>query len=161
MRRYTLEMDGQKFVVDVQELTADRYQVRADGQEFEVRLTGDEDLAASPIRPDMASPRGGGNGALAAPAVGPTGPATPAAPRRTAPVAEAADALTAPMPGKILSVEVDRGARIARGQTLVVLEAMKMKNAIKAPRDGVVTEVVVRPEQSVAFGDLLLRLGDE
>jgi biotin carboxyl carrier protein len=70
-------------------------------------------------------------------------------------------ALTAPMPGKILSVEVGHGDRVSRGQTLVILEAMKMKNAIKSPYDGVVLEIKVRPDQTVAHGDLLLQLGEE
>jgi biotin carboxyl carrier protein len=65
------------------------------------------------------------------------------------------------MPGKILTIEVGVGARISRGQTLLILEAMKMKNAIKAPQDGVVMAIAVQPEQSVAFGDLLLQLGGE
>jgi biotin carboxyl carrier protein len=65
------------------------------------------------------------------------------------------------MPGKILSVDVNRGDRVTRGQTLVILEAMKMKNAIKSPYDGVVMEILVRPEQTVAFGDLLVQLGEE
>jgi biotin carboxyl carrier protein len=70
-------------------------------------------------------------------------------------------ALTAPMPGKILSVEVKQGDRMSRGQTVVILEAMKMKNAIKAPYDGVVLEIMVRAEQSVAYGDPLVQLGEE
>ena len=69
-------------------------------------------------------------------------------------------ALTAPMPGKILSVEVRHGDRVSRGQTLVILEAMKMKNAIKSPYDGVVLEIRVRPDQTVAHGDLLVQLGE-
>jgi biotin carboxyl carrier protein len=63
------------------------------------------------------------------------------------------------MPGKILSVEVGRGDRVSRGQILLYLEAMKMKNAIKAPYDGLVMEVLVQAEQSVAHGQLLLQLG--
>ncbi|MEI8191631.1 MAG: acetyl-CoA carboxylase biotin carboxyl carrier protein subunit, partial [candidate division NC10 bacterium] len=70
-------------------------------------------------------------------------------------------ALTAPMPGKILSVEVKQGDRVSRGQTVVILEAMKMKNAIKSPYDGVVLEIMVRAEQSVAHGDPLAQLGEE
>jgi biotin carboxyl carrier protein len=74
---------------------------------------------------------------------------------------QASGALTAPMPGKILSIEVRQGERVSRGQVVVILEAMKMKNAIKSPRDGIITQIAVQPEQGVAFGDLLLQFGEE
>ena len=63
------------------------------------------------------------------------------------------------MPGKILLVEVKQGDRVSRGQTVVILEAMKMKNAIKAPYDGVVLEIMVCAEQIVSHGDPLAQLG--
>lgn len=49
--------------------------------------------------------------------------------------------LTAPMPGRVIAVKVEPGAKVARGQTLVVLEAMKMEHAIVAPADGIVKAV--------------------
>ena len=49
--------------------------------------------------------------------------------------------LTAPMPGKILAVLVEPGARVARGTPLVIMEAMKMEHTITAPRDGVVAGI--------------------
>jgi biotin carboxyl carrier protein len=70
----------------------------------------------------------------------------------------AAGALTAPMPGAIASIEAAPGARVRRGDVLLVLEAMKMMNPIRAPRDAVVGEVLVRAGQTVAYGDPLLRL---
>jgi biotin carboxyl carrier protein len=61
------------------------------------------------------------------------------------------------MPGEILSVDVAVGASVSRGQSLMVLEAMKMKNELKAPRDGVVAEIYVSAGQSVKFGETLVR----
>ena len=166
MRRYTLEVGGKPYVIDVQEVTADRYRVDVEGQEYEVRLSGDEDLTEARISPEIA---------LAREAVQPSPQTTPAA-RPAAPFPASSSpppvprpstdghivgALTAPMPGKILSVEVKQGDRMSRGQTVVILEAMKMKNAIKAPYDGVVLEIMVRAEQSVAYGDPLVQLGEE
>jgi 3-methylcrotonyl-CoA carboxylase alpha subunit len=49
--------------------------------------------------------------------------------------------LTAPMPGKILAVLVESGARITKGTPLVIMEAMKMEHTITAPRDGVVATI--------------------
>ena len=61
------------------------------------------------------------------------------------------------MPGVILSVVVTPGTRVQRGDALMVLEAMKMKNELKAPRDGVVAEIYVAAGQQVKFGETLVR----
>ena len=166
MRRYTLEVGGKPIVIDVQEITADRYVVRVEGQEYEVRLSSDEDVTETLITPQMVPARA--NHAPAdAPAPRPVAPlpsepaANPPSLPHTSTDGNVVGALTAPMPGKILSVEVNRGDRVSRGQILVILEAMKMKNAIKSPYDGVVLEIAVRPEQTVAHGDLLVQLGEE
>lgn len=66
-------------------------------------------------------------------------------------------ALTAPMPGIIVSVDVSVDDRVQRGQPIITLEAMKMKNALLAPHDGVVAEVLARAGQRVDSGDVLVR----
>ena len=166
MRRYTLEVGGKPYVIDVQEITADWYRVEVEGQEYEVRLSGDEDLTEARITPEIAparavAPHSPQNAPAARSAV-PT-PNSPPPPARPHPSTDGqiVGALTAPMPGKILSVEAKQGERVSRGQTVVILEAMKMKNAIKSPYDGVVMEIMVRAEQSVAYGDPLAQLGEE
>ena len=65
--------------------------------------------------------------------------------------------MTAPMPGVILSVDTAVGTTVKRGESLMVLEAMKMKNELKAPRDGIVAEVYVAPGQQVKYGEFLVR----
>ncbi len=68
------------------------------------------------------------------------------------------EAIKAPMPGTILSVKVSPGASIKKGDTLVILEAMKMENEISAPRDGVVAEIFAAKGASVSTGDILLAI---
>ncbi len=166
MRRYTLEVGGKPYVIDVQEVTADRYRVEVEGQEYEVRLSGGEDLTEARITPEIVPGRAAAQHppqtAPANRAAAPS-PASPPPPLGPPPSTDGqiVGALTAPMPGKILSVEVQQGERVSRGQTVVILEAMKMKNAIKSPYDGVVLEIMVRAEQSVAYGDPLAQLGEE
>jgi glutaconyl-CoA decarboxylase len=80
------------------------------------------------------------------------------APAPTTPAAGAGQPVTAPLPGKILSVAVKAGDRVQKGDELCVIEAMKMGNSIKAQRDGVVREVMAAPGQTVAFGAVLLVL---
>lgn len=64
----------------------------------------------------------------------------------------------APMPGNIMSVNVNQGDKVKKGQVLCILEAMKMENEIMAPRDGVVSSVNVAKGASVNSGDLLVSL---
>ena len=60
------------------------------------------------------------------------------------------------MQGMVLEVRTGRGAHVKKGDTLVVLEAMKMENPIHSPRDGVVTEIFVDKGDVVQSGDVLL-----
>ena len=59
------------------------------------------------------------------------------------------------MPGNILDIAVQAGDKVRFGQPLCALEAMKMKSAIRSPRDGVIAEVQVAEGQSVGYGDIL------
>ncbi len=63
--------------------------------------------------------------------------------------------LTTPMPGRVVRVLVSVGARVEAGQGIVVMEAMKMQNEMKAVRAGVVTSLLVAEGSAVASGDLL------
>jgi biotin carboxyl carrier protein len=69
-----------------------------------------------------------------------------------------AGGLEAPMPGRVAAVHVAAGQRVARGQELLVVEAMKMENALRAPRDGVVRAVHATVGDMVAPGRALVEL---
>ena len=62
----------------------------------------------------------------------------------------------APMPGLVLSVSIAPGDAVQKGDALLVLEAMKMENVIKASGDGVVKEVKVQPQQAVEKNEVLV-----
>jgi 3-methylcrotonyl-CoA carboxylase alpha subunit len=66
--------------------------------------------------------------------------------------------LSAPMPGKVVSFAVKAGDKVAKGQALAVMEAMKMEHTIAAPADGVVAELLYAPGDQVAEGAELLKL---
>ena len=81
-------------------------------------------------------------------------PAPAAAPAPTAAPA-GGETVTSPMPGTILSVNVQNGAIVKKGDVLMVLEAMKMENEITCPVDGTVTSVNVQNGASVETGAVL------
>lgn len=66
--------------------------------------------------------------------------------------------IRAKLPGLIVAVQVEEGSRVAEGEPLLTIEAMKMQNEVRAPRDGTVAAVVVEAGQTVATGASLLRL---
>src|SRR5205823_7539491 len=75
-------------------------------------------------------------------------------------VEEVSGSLVAPMPGSVVSVEVSVGDSVRKGQTLVVLEAMKMEHPIGSPDDGVVHDVKVSAGEQVERGALLVVVVD-
>ena len=72
--------------------------------------------------------------------------------------AAGAVSVTAPMPGNILDVKVKAGDSVKAGDTLLILEAMKMENEISAPQDGTIASVNVRKGDVVNSGDLLITM---
>ena len=63
--------------------------------------------------------------------------------------------ILAPMPGKVVRIHTEAGASVEKGAGLVVVEAMKMQNEMKSPRDGVVVSINVKPGDTVNAGDVL------
>jgi pyruvate carboxylase subunit B len=68
-------------------------------------------------------------------------------------------AVTASMQGMILKVKVKKGDSVAKGDVVMVLEAMKMENNIHAPHAGAVKEILVKEGSTVSAGDTLLIIG--
>ena len=130
-----------------------KYKVTLNGRTYEVEVEAgkamllDEYEAIAPSAPAAAAP-------VAAPAAAPAA-AAPAAPVVTG----SGEMVAAPMPGTILKVNVKNGDAVKEGQTLVVLEAMKMENDIMAPKAGTVTQVLVSKGSSVDTGAPLVVIG--
>jgi biotin carboxyl carrier protein len=71
------------------------------------------------------------------------------------------EVVTAPMPGLVVALRVKPGDRVAAGQAVAVVEAMKMQNELAARHGGIVSEVLVAERASVAAGQPLVRLAPE
>lgn len=70
----------------------------------------------------------------------------------------AAGELTAPMPGQVRAVNIGEGDAVTRGQTLMLLEAMKMEIRIQSPQDGVVRKLFVKQGQTVEREQILIEI---
>lgn len=92
----------------------------------------------------------------AAPVAG-TAPAAAAAAPAAVP-AGSGELIESPLPGSIFKILVSAGQAVKKGETLLIIEAMKMENEVSAPRDGVVSSVVTTVGAAIATGDPLLYL---
>ncbi|MBR6533755.1 MAG: biotin/lipoyl-binding protein [Clostridia bacterium] len=115
-----------------------KYNVTVNGTSYEITL---EVVDAAEVK------------AAPAAAAAPAPVAAPAA--APAPVAAGGETVTSPMPGTILSVNVQNGAKVSKGDVLMVLEAMKMENEIIAPCDGTIASVNVQNGAAVETGATL------
>ena len=80
-------------------------------------------------------------------------------PRFTLPGTEIqAGGLVAPMPGKVIDLKVKVGSKVKKGDTLVILEAMKMEHQVKASKDGKITKVLIKKDDQLENGALLMVL---
>lgn len=135
-----------------------KYVVTVNGKKFEVEVEKVGGAARSLSRQPVE--RGERTVAAAAP-VAPAPVATPA-PAAAAPVAASSTTggvtITSPMPGSILDVKVNVGDKVKYGQTLAVLEAMKMENDIPATQDGEVAEIKVKKGDIVETDAVLIVL---
>jgi biotin carboxyl carrier protein len=71
---------------------------------------------------------------------------------------EGAIIIKAPMPGTIVETKVSVGENVKKGQTLILLEAMKMENEIVSPQDGIIASIIVKKGFSVEANDILVTL---
>ena len=81
-----------------------------------------------------------------------------AGPRAAARAVASAGAVTAIMPGKIIRVLVSEGDQVAEGDVVCILEAMKMENELKAPKDGAVKTLHIQSGQDVEMGAVLVEI---
>lgn len=173
MRRYKIEVKGKEYVVYVNEITASRFRVVLDDKVAEVELLEDSDLAESQITPGIIPVRAGEEGTIERPVVSynpppaetfgnaPKSPSPPLPPKPVLPSEGGRRQITSPMPGVIQDIQVKPGDKVETGQSLLVLEAMKMKNSIKSPRSGTISSIRVQSGQCVSYGDVLVEFEQE
>ena len=142
MKEYKYTIDGNKYDVVINEVNDTTAKVTVNGKEYSVEWEKPvEEKPVVKVQPAAAKPV-----AAAAAATPAAAPATPVS----------GNAIKTPLPGVIIDVKVAVGDTVKKGQTVVVLEAMKMENNINADRDGKVTAIQVAKGDTVADGAVLV-----
>lgn len=152
-KKYQYKVQGVDYEVDIEEVEGNIAKVNVNGIPFEVELQQPINAAK---HPSMVKPK------VPAPAVAPAAAPQAAPAAQPAPSAQPAangTPLKAPLPGTITTVNVKVGDQVSAGDTVVVLEAMKMQNNIEAENSGTVTAINVSPGDSVMEGAVLLTIG--
>jgi len=152
MNKYQYKVKGVDYEVEIAEVEGNIAKVNVNGIPFEVELQKPINAAKHPTMstPKVQAPQ---PVAAAAPAAAAAAPA--AAPATTG----AGNAVKAPLPGTITELKVQVGQQVAIGDTLLVLEAMKMQNNIESDYAGQVTSIVVKPGDTVMEGAVLMTIG--
>ena len=133
--KVTVKIDGQIYEVKIQDINKRPIVAVVDGETFEIQP--ETELGASPL----------------------TEPA-PIKAKETSTQLVSGKALLAPLPGTVTEIFVLPGARVELGQPICVIEAMKMKNTIRADRNGIVASVPISPGQSVKHKQVLVEFAD-
>jgi biotin carboxyl carrier protein len=132
MRKFIINVNGNQYEVEVEEVT--------DGVSTTQRSVPQPASTSQPTTKKAPTPQ----------------PAPKAEEKKEVVVKEGSESVEAPMPGTILSINVNEGDTVTEGQVLAILEAMKMENEILAPRGGKVASIAVTKGASVNTGDKLI-----
>ena len=151
MKEYNFKINGNDYTVGIEILNDTEADVIVNGASYSVEVLDTTVKPSVAAKPQVA----------AVPASHPVQPSTVPVtkPAAAAPAAAGESPVKSPLPGVILDIRIKEGDTVAVGQTLVVLEAMKMENNIDSDRAGVVKSIKVNRGDSVLEGDVLITLG--
>ena len=148
MIKYSLKINGNQYEVKIDDINeaSTLAHVTVNGTKYDVEIEGGK--ATGTKKPAVApAPQATGLSVT---------PKTPIASKPVAAPAATGAKVTCPLPGTVISINVKEGDTVAAGQTLLVLEAMKMENNIDAERGGVVKQILVAAGATVMEGDTLI-----
>jgi biotin carboxyl carrier protein len=137
--KYQVKVANQTFEVEIEDINARPIVARVDGQAFEVRPeNGDKPEAQKEAKQTSIA----------------------ALPHGSASQHMSGNDMVAPLPGTVIEVFVKAGEKIEAGHVVLIIEAMKMKNSIRAVRSGTIGEVLVSAGQSVSHKQALIRFAE-
>jgi biotin carboxyl carrier protein len=153
--RVTVTVDEHEYEVEVGDLAARPIVATIEGTAYAVWPESEPAAASTNGTAALAPQRAASTAQTKAPAHAPGAPSTngSGAPR----AGSAANEVRSPLPGVIVSIKARPGMKVSVGDELLVLEAMKMKNAVRAVRAGTVAAVPVAEGQAVKHSQVLVR----
>ncbi len=155
---YTIKVDGKVYDVKILDLHSTPIQVIVDGTEIEV--WPEEKTSSHEIHVNLAQPTGSAlQGPPRVPAVATSTPQSHFA-QPASQAASSSKAVKAPLPGVIVAIKVKVGDPVEPGQELCIIEAMKMKNIIRATRTGIIATIAVNIGETVQHQTVLMEYAD-
>ena len=138
MKNYKFSISGNTYEVDIIEIDGELAKIEVNGTPYMVEIHRQVKHAKTPtlVRPVLREPQKGIEKKEGGPKI----------------------SVKSPLPGIIVSVSVKPGDRVTKGQKLIIMEAMKMENEIKADSDGEIISVKVNPGQSVLQDEVLIEM---
>ena len=153
MNKYQYKVKGIDYEVEIAEVEGNIAKVNVNGIPFEVEMQQPINAAKHPtinVQKPVVAPA-----PVSKPASAPAPAAAPAAPVPSG----SGSPIKAPLPGTVTEIKVQVGQQVSVGDTVLVLEAMKMQNNIEAETAGKVTSILVKPGETVMEGAVLLTIG--
>lgn len=142
MKEYKLKINGTEYNVDIKNVKDNVAHLTINGAPYEVEVEGIKTAPTKVVSKGIQTPTMQSDEPVVKP-VSHSGTAM---------------GLKSPLPGVILDVKVKEGDAVKAGQTVLILEAMKMENNIEADRDGMIERILAHKGDSVLEGDILLTI---
>jgi glutaconyl-CoA/methylmalonyl-CoA decarboxylase subunit gamma len=137
--KYHIKVGEQTFEVEIEDINKRPIIARVDGQEFEVSPQNGTKAAVSPVSVPAAADK-----------------PQPVTPSVAASASLSGNTMVSPLPGTIVEVFVKAGETVEAGTTILIIEAMKMKNNLRSVRSGKVAQILVSAGQTVAHKQALV-----
>jgi biotin carboxyl carrier protein len=131
MKEYKYTIEGKEYIVTIGEIVENIANVKVNGEDYKIEMEPEQEPEKKKIV--LGQPAGEQKEDSSTPTTN----------------VNTANAVKAPLPGVITSIEVEVGQAVKTGDTIIVLEAMKMANNIEAEKDGIVTAICVKQGENV------------
>ncbi|MCF7919111.1 MAG: biotin/lipoyl-binding protein [Candidatus Cloacimonetes bacterium] len=141
MKKYKLEINNKEFNTRIVDYSGNRVIVKVNGHDYEVNVTPEEKSITRVVRTRKDIPN------------------LDVLHKSGKPETVAAGTVTSPIPGLVISLKVSVGDTVQKGDTIIILEAMKMESEIASTASGTVKKIFVKEQQSLQEGDPIIEVG--
>jgi len=141
MKKYKLVINDKEFNTRIVDYSGNRIIVKVNGHDYEVNITPEEKSITKVVRTRKDTPN------------------LDVLHKSNKPVAVSAGTVTSPIPGLVITLMVAVGDTVQKGDTVIILEAMKMESEIASTASGTVKKIFVKEQQSLQEGDAIIEVG--